>query len=222
MNRPRAVLSRAFAWAIAASSGVETMEPKSSEPTSPGGAPNARVDLAKAGDFAPLLYAELRSLAGAFMRSQSPGHTLQPTALVNEAYIKMVGGERKSWDGREHFLAVAAMGFVACSLGGVLLVAVARRRGWLAPAAARSGHHDCWSARGGAELGALARRFSRRRRGRLRMLAAGLARPPPGLPGEAASSAGAPKRSSRSSRRRVGWASRPASFSLLTRSRLKR
>jgi hypothetical protein len=84
------------------------MEPKSSEPTSPGGAPNARVDLAKAGDFAPLLYAELRSLAGAFMRSQSPGHTLQPTALVNEAYIRLAKSSPEALRSRSHFLAVAA------------------------------------------------------------------------------------------------------------------
>jgi RNA polymerase sigma factor (TIGR02999 family) len=84
------------------------MEPESIEPTSPEGAPNARVDLAKAGDFAPLLYAELRALAGAFMRSQSPGHTLQPTALVNEAYIRLAKSSPEALRSRSHFLAVAA------------------------------------------------------------------------------------------------------------------
>jgi RNA polymerase sigma factor (TIGR02999 family) len=57
----------------------------------------------------PLVYEDLRAIAASMLRRERASHTLQPTALVNEAYIKMVGGERKSWDGREHFLAVAAM-----------------------------------------------------------------------------------------------------------------
>lgn len=57
----------------------------------------------------PLVYEDLRAIAASMLRRERSSHTLQPTALVNEAYIKMVGGERKSWDGREHFLAVAAM-----------------------------------------------------------------------------------------------------------------
>ncbi len=57
----------------------------------------------------PLVYEDLRAIAASMLRRERASHTLQPTALVNEAYIKMVGGERQSWDGREHFLAVAAM-----------------------------------------------------------------------------------------------------------------
>jgi RNA polymerase sigma factor (TIGR02999 family) len=60
-----------------------------------------------AGQLFDLCYAELRGLAGAIFRSQNRGHTLAPTALVHEAYLKMVGGEGE-WKDRVHFFAVAA------------------------------------------------------------------------------------------------------------------
>jgi RNA polymerase sigma factor (TIGR02999 family) len=66
-----------------------------------GGEPEA------AGQLFDLCYAELRGLAGAVFRSQPKGHTLAPTALVHEAYLKMVGGQRE-WKDRVHFFAVAA------------------------------------------------------------------------------------------------------------------
>jgi len=56
----------------------------------------------------PLVYQELRRIAGAYLRSQRPGHTLQPTALLNEAYIKLAGAEPHDWSGRTHFFATAA------------------------------------------------------------------------------------------------------------------
>jgi RNA polymerase sigma-70 factor (ECF subfamily) len=56
----------------------------------------------------PLVYDELRALAGSFFARQSPGHTLQPTALVHEAYLKLAGSEGARWEGRAHFFAVAA------------------------------------------------------------------------------------------------------------------
>jgi RNA polymerase sigma factor (TIGR02999 family) len=56
----------------------------------------------------PLVYAELRRIAGAQLKSERAGHTLQPTALVHEAYARMVGSEPVSFNGRAHFLAVAA------------------------------------------------------------------------------------------------------------------
>ena len=56
----------------------------------------------------PLVYAELRRIAGAQLKSERVGHTLQPTALVHEAYARMVGSEPVSFNGRAHFLAVAA------------------------------------------------------------------------------------------------------------------
>jgi RNA polymerase sigma factor (TIGR02999 family) len=54
-----------------------------------------------------LVYGELRRMAGSLMRRQASGHTLQPTALVNEAYLRLVRTEG-SWDGRAHFFGAAA------------------------------------------------------------------------------------------------------------------
>ena len=56
-----------------------------------------------------LVYAQLRSAAGYHFRSEDPNHTLQPTALVHEAYLKLVGGSEKQWDSRAHFNAVASI-----------------------------------------------------------------------------------------------------------------
>jgi len=58
----------------------------------------------------PIIYDELRGLAGAFLAQERAGHTLQTTALVNEAYVKLVGGNAAQFrfNGRSHFLAVAA------------------------------------------------------------------------------------------------------------------
>src|SRR5262249_52035307 len=55
-----------------------------------------------------LVYAELRRLAGHFMRRELPGHTLQTTALVHEAYIRLCGADSIDWQNRAHFFAVAA------------------------------------------------------------------------------------------------------------------
>jgi RNA polymerase sigma factor (TIGR02999 family) len=55
----------------------------------------------------PLVYDELRRLAGSYMRSERPDHTLQPTALVHEAYLRLIGQE-SNWKGRAHFFGVAA------------------------------------------------------------------------------------------------------------------
>lgn len=56
----------------------------------------------------PLIYDELRALAGSFFARQSPGHTLQPTALVHEAYMRLAQAANPNWNGRAHFFAVAA------------------------------------------------------------------------------------------------------------------
>ncbi|MCA9285240.1 MAG: sigma-70 family RNA polymerase sigma factor [Phycisphaerales bacterium] len=56
----------------------------------------------------PLVYDELRALASAMMRSERRDHTLEPTALVHEAYMRLVDGSRIEWKGRAHFMAVAA------------------------------------------------------------------------------------------------------------------
>jgi DNA-directed RNA polymerase specialized sigma24 family protein len=49
------------------------------------------------------LYPELRALARALLRSERPNHSLQPTALVNEAYIRLVGHRAQNWEHRAHF-----------------------------------------------------------------------------------------------------------------------
>jgi RNA polymerase sigma factor (TIGR02999 family) len=57
----------------------------------------------------PLVYDELRKLAAERMAQEKPGQTLQATALVHEAYLRLVGGEpTRDWDGRRHFFAAAA------------------------------------------------------------------------------------------------------------------
>jgi len=56
----------------------------------------------------PLVYAELRKLAEARMAKTPPGNTLQPTALVHEAYLRLAGAEDPHWEGRHHFFGAAA------------------------------------------------------------------------------------------------------------------
>jgi len=56
----------------------------------------------------PLVYDELRRIAGYQLRGERAGHTLQPTALVNEAYMKLVGSPGANWRDRAHFVAIAA------------------------------------------------------------------------------------------------------------------
>src|SRR5712672_717746 len=61
-----------------------------------------------AGQLLPLVYDELRKLAASKMANEAPGQTLQPTALVHEAWLRLVGNENQKWDGRGHFFAAAA------------------------------------------------------------------------------------------------------------------
>ncbi len=56
----------------------------------------------------PLLYDEMRHLAMRHFRGERPDHTLQPTALLNEAYLKLVEQRNQSWENRSHFLSVAS------------------------------------------------------------------------------------------------------------------
>jgi len=56
----------------------------------------------------PLVYDELRALAGSYFRGERPDHTLQPTALVNEAFVRLAAPAGRPVRGREHFLALAA------------------------------------------------------------------------------------------------------------------
>lgn len=66
-------------------------------------------DRAAAAELLPLVYAELRALAAARMASEAAGHTLQPTALVHEAFLRLVGtADAPRWETRGHFFAAAA------------------------------------------------------------------------------------------------------------------
>jgi len=70
----------------------------------------------------PLVYQELRRLARHYMAQERPGHTLQATALVNEAYLRMIEINRMRWQNRAHFFAVSAQ------MMRRILVEFARRR----------------------------------------------------------------------------------------------
>jgi RNA polymerase sigma factor (TIGR02999 family) len=56
----------------------------------------------------PIVYEDLRRVAGRCMRSQNPGHTLQTTALVHEAYLRLTRDQDRTWENRAHFFGVAA------------------------------------------------------------------------------------------------------------------
>lgn len=83
--------------------------------------PDGGASLAEA-DLLALVYQELRRLAGARMAQQPPGQTLQATALVHEAYLKLVGGAGQTWESRRHFFGAAARAM------SQILVDIARRK----------------------------------------------------------------------------------------------
>lgn len=76
-----------------------------------------------AAELLPLVYDELRKLARRRLAKLPPGHTLQATALVHEAYLRVVGQDDPGWDGRAHFFAAAAQAMRN------IMVERARRRG---------------------------------------------------------------------------------------------
>jgi len=76
-----------------------------------------------AGDLLPAVYDELRRLAAALTRRLRPGQTLQPTALVHEAYLRLVGDADSGWEGRRHFFGAAARAMRQ------ILIDQARRKG---------------------------------------------------------------------------------------------
>ena len=65
-------------------------------------------DAQAADELLPLVYGELRKLAAAKMANESPNQTLQPTALVHEAWLRLAGNENVQWNGRAHFFGAAA------------------------------------------------------------------------------------------------------------------
>jgi RNA polymerase sigma factor (TIGR02999 family) len=75
-------------------------------------------------ELLPLVYEELRKLAAHKMAHQSPGHTLQPTALVHEAWLRLAGGvEDRQWNNRRHFFTAAAQ-----TMRHILVDAARRKR----------------------------------------------------------------------------------------------
>src|SRR5262247_2411440 len=81
-------------------------------------------------ELTPLVYRELRKLAASYLRRERLGHTLQPTALVHEAYLRLVDQSNPDWQSRSHFYGVAAR------LMRQILVEYARRK----QAGKRTGH----------------------------------------------------------------------------------
>src|ERR1700733_8004047 len=78
-----------------------------------------------AAQLLPLVYDELRRLAARRLAQEKPGQTLEATALVHEAYLRLVGtDEQRHWDGRNHFLAAAAE-----SMRRILVDNARRKRG---------------------------------------------------------------------------------------------
>lgn len=67
-----------------------------------------RGDLHARDELVPLVYAELRRRAAAYLRRERADHTLQPTALVHEAFLRLMGQERVAWQNRAHFFGLAA------------------------------------------------------------------------------------------------------------------
>lgn len=65
-------------------------------------------DSSAARDLIPLVYAQLRAAAARAMKAERPEHTLQPTAIVHEAYLKLLGPRQRPWASRAHFYAAAA------------------------------------------------------------------------------------------------------------------
>lgn len=65
-------------------------------------------DRAATNELFPVVYDELRQIAARFLGGERSGHTLQPTALVNEAYLRLVGPNESGWESRAHFFGAAA------------------------------------------------------------------------------------------------------------------
>lgn len=65
-------------------------------------------DAAALDELMPLVYAELRQLADRHMRGERPGHTLEPTAVLHEAFLRLVDAQHVDWRGRTHFLGAMA------------------------------------------------------------------------------------------------------------------
>ena len=81
----------------------------------------------------PLVYDELRDLAGIYLRRERSDHTLQPTALVNEIYVRLVGQTDINWSDRAHFMALAAKAMRNALVNHALARAAEKRGGGVKP-----------------------------------------------------------------------------------------
>ncbi len=98
----------------------------------------------------PLVYDELRALAQSHFARQSPDHTLQATALVHEVYLKLARGAPASWNGRDHFFAVAAQ-----AMRQVLVDHARRKRAEKREGGRSRVELGEWAAEGQGDLGAI-------------------------------------------------------------------
>jgi RNA polymerase sigma factor (TIGR02999 family) len=107
-------------------------------------------DQAALDELLPLVYDDLRRQARRYMRAQPAGHTLQTTALVHEAYLRLVGQSAVEWNGRAHFFGVAAKAMRSILVDHARARSAAKRGG-----SARGGGGPIGSAPASAALGAL-------------------------------------------------------------------
>jgi len=90
-------------------------------------------DPAALDELLPVVYRELHHQAERYMRNQSPGHTLQATALVNEAYLRLAGREPIEWKSRAHFFGVAAKAMRSILVDHARARQASKRGGGVAP-----------------------------------------------------------------------------------------
>lgn len=84
-------------------------------------------------DLTSLVYSDLRRIASRLFKGERPGHTLQPTALVNEACMKLSGAARIDWQSRAHFLAIAAKAMRQILIDHARLHKRGKRKGEVVP-----------------------------------------------------------------------------------------
>ena len=88
----------------------------------------------------PLVYDELRRIAAGFLQHERPGHTLQPTALVNEAYLRLLGQRSVDWQNRAQFLGIAAQSMRRVLVDHARARAAAKRGGMQTRVTLDDGH----------------------------------------------------------------------------------
>ena len=84
-------------------------------------------------ELIPVVYGELRRIAGRYLRHERPDHTLQPTVLVHEAYLKLVDQDRARWQNRAQFFGVAAQLMRRILVDHARMHAAAKRGGGMTP-----------------------------------------------------------------------------------------